>query len=52
MKRFKIFLIVGATLAISCTKDCEPVIATCLERPPTNEVCAAYFETGFYNKEM
>jgi len=51
MKKILFSLIVGATLTISCTKDCEPVMATCLERPPTNELCDAYFNRWFYNQE-
>jgi hypothetical protein len=36
---------------ISCTKDCEPQIATCNEKPPTDELCEAYFERWFYDKD-
>ena len=41
-------LTVGLT---SCSKDCEPNLATCNETPPTNELCQAAFNRWFFNKE-
>ena len=44
-------LLLGLTICLTnCSKDCEPKIATCSETPPTNEICAAYFNRWFYNK--
>lgn len=43
-----LFLTAGLT---SCSKDCEPKLATCSETPPTNELCQAAFNRWFYNKE-
>jgi len=43
-----VFLTIGL---LSCSKDCEPKLATCNETPPTNELCQASFERWFYNKE-
>ena len=34
----------------SCKKECEINNPVCLETPPTDEVCQAYFERWFYNK--
>jgi hypothetical protein len=34
-----------------CSKECVPSIAACSETPPTNEVCDAYFERWFFNKD-
>jgi hypothetical protein len=48
--KLTVFLTVMAVI-ISCTKDCEPKIATCNETPPTDELCQAYFERWFYNKD-
>ncbi len=42
------FLTAGLT---SCSKECEPKLATCNETPPTSELCQAAFNSWFYNKE-
>jgi hypothetical protein len=41
-------LIIGLT---SCSKECESQDTTCSETPPTNEICQAYFNRWFYDKE-
>jgi hypothetical protein len=44
------FLFLTAILFIgACQKNCDNALATCSERPPNNEACAAYFERWFYN---
>lgn len=50
MKTFFATLIIGFLL-ISCDKDCEYPTDVCKERPPTNELCEAAFNTWFYNEE-
>jgi hypothetical protein len=43
-------LFVLIVILISCSKDCAPKLATCSETPPTNELCQAYFNRWFYDK--
>jgi hypothetical protein len=45
-----LFLVVALGLT-NCSKDCETKIATCNETPPTDELCDAFFNRWFYDKE-
>lgn len=50
MRKFS-FLIAFSFCLAACDKDCNnSEQAKCLETPPTNEACQAYFQTWFYNK--
>ncbi len=44
-----LFPLAFAFCMTSCSKDCDPPIATCSEAPPTNELCAAIFNRWFYD---
>jgi hypothetical protein len=47
----KFFLIAGLSVSFAqCNSNCEVNNPTCNELPPTNEMCQAYFERWFYNK--
>lgn len=35
----------------NCSKSCESEIAACSETEPTDELCEAYFQRWFYDKE-
>lgn len=43
-----LLLLVGVWIT-ACNKNCDNKPASCSERPPNNEACAAYFERWFYN---
>jgi hypothetical protein len=47
----KIFLLASVALCFAaCEKDCSNSEQTkCMETPPTNEACLAYFQSWFYN---
>jgi hypothetical protein len=47
---FTIFLAFTFGLT-NCKKNCETTIDTCKEKPPTTELCLAYFNRWFYNKD-
>ena len=50
MKKIYLLLVIAFSLA-SCDKDCSnSELAKCLETPPTDEACLAFFQTWFYNK--
>ena len=50
MKKIFLFVLIVLSFA-SCDKDCSnSEQAKCLETPPTDEACLAYFQTWFYNK--
>jgi hypothetical protein len=50
MKKILFYAAIALSLA-SCDKDCNnSEQAKCLETPPTDEACLAYFQTWFYNK--
>lgn len=39
-------------VTISCSKTCEPQVATCNEKPPSGEfTCTAFFENWFYDPD-
>lgn len=47
------YLLLSTSLLLgACQKNCDNKPATCSERPPTNEACAAYFERWFYNADQ
>lgn len=45
-------LLFVALMFTNCSEECETTIATCKEKPPTNELCLAYFERWFYNADQ
>ena len=50
MKKILFYATIALSLA-SCDKDCNnSEQAKCLETPPIDEACLAYFQTWFYNK--
>lgn len=53
MKTVKFLLVLPffALLMASCHKDCNKPTGACAETPPTDEMCAAYFERWFYNDQ-
>ncbi|MBN8576397.1 MAG: hypothetical protein J0L66_05610 [Cytophagales bacterium] len=52
MKNRSLIAIWGVILLslTTCTKDCEPTLATCSEAPPANELCHVAFTRWFYDK--
>ena len=51
MKHIFLFLTLSIAL-LSCKKECpHETMPVCSEVPPTNEVCQAYFERWFFDKE-
>ncbi len=47
-----IFVVLLTVIGIvACRKECGPKSEVCRETPPTDELCAAYFATWFYNAE-
>ena len=49
MKKLLLYFGFSALLLVACDKTVEN--SRCLERPPENELCLAYFERWFYDKE-
>lgn len=47
-----LFLCTLLTIAIACNKTCEPANPICTETPPTQELCAAYFERWFFDSKQ
>ena len=46
------FILSAVLLLMSCSKNCpEAEMATCLDTPPTEELCQAYFERWFFSKK-
>ena len=50
LKKIKDIVLLMLLLS-ACTKDCPTDNPTCSHTPPTEELCAAYFERWFYNSE-
>ena len=46
-----IYFFLLAIFFFACSDNCDPVLNTCTDIPPTNEACLAYFERWFYNSE-
>jgi hypothetical protein len=44
-------VVFGLMVIHSCSKDCEPSLAGCNDQPDEAGLCAAYFESWFFNKE-
>ncbi len=48
----KIFYGIVLLMVLSCGKNCvEPQNTACMDTPPTDELCEAYFNRWFYNNE-
>jgi hypothetical protein len=47
-----VMLLVLSLGGVGCSTECEPGIAACSEKPPTDEECDAYFERWFYIEKM
>ncbi|MEX1190643.1 MAG: BPTI/Kunitz domain-containing protein [Brumimicrobium sp.] len=44
-------ILLGLTIIVGCSKDCEPSIPECSEKPVDAGVCMAYFESWVFDKE-
>ncbi len=49
-KKTSVFLALTFVI-LSCGKECEISDPICMETPPTDELCEAYFTRWFYNAE-
>jgi hypothetical protein len=49
MKNVILLLCGVVVLSASCKRTCTVKEDTCSDRPPTDELCEAYFERWFYN---
>lgn len=49
-----LFLLSIILSIVSCEKekDCQDTNPVCIETPPTDELCEAYFQRWFYNNEI
>jgi hypothetical protein len=46
------WLVLGFVFTTSCGQQCDQTpTGTCAEVPPTDELCAAYFNRWFYNPQ-
>lgn len=50
MKKLRVFVVLGL-IVLGCGKEGEISDPVCMETPPTDELCEAYFVRWFYNSE-
>lgn len=51
MKNKMVGLFIGSIVLFGCSKDDVAMDPVCLQKPPTDEMCEAYFTRWFYNAE-